>query len=460
MNKKRFCALTLIIIIGLSTSFLCLIRASGTTETSVSLSPAIISGATMSIGSTFTVDIEINNVTNLGGWTVSISWNPSILQMQGTPTEGPFLKTAGNTLFVPVPPNNTLGILPSLSDVLLTSTGASGSGELSVMTFSVAGQGTCQISINNTGYDTEFDTAMDANGNTSPIPVTISEATYTSSAILSTHGPIASFSPADGSNFLIDTSVPLNASSSQPGYDSQNSQTCNINSYVWSIEYLNGTTFTSLTGETPTFEATALGAFRIILIVTANDTQPNPDPSYVSTGSTSAIINVITKAQSVNVDVFTDQGGIGPGVSSGLYGPLQLVQMYASVTSNSTSMPDENVTFYIQNSNDSLIAVRQGITNQTGIASANFRLPSPDPTAPQNNFGIWSITASVNVTGVMLSDITNFTFNYQSGIENVTIPSSVQLSETLPIQLTINNALVSAQWTQLSITIFDRPVYR
>src|SRR5208283_4937340 len=160
----------------------------------------------------------------------------------------------------------------------------------------------------------------------------------------------------------------------------------------------------SLTGETESFNAAVQGTFRIILIVTANDTQSSPNPSYIATNSTSALINVVSSSHSAYIDVFTDKGGVGTGTSSGLYGPLELLQMYASVTNGNASMPDQSVLFVVQNSNKSVIAVLQGITNNTGITSADFRLPSPDPSAPQNNFGTWFITASANVTGVMISD--------------------------------------------------------
>jgi hypothetical protein len=454
MKQKTIFILAIVTILGISLLFTYPIGASQTAT--VNLSPSVISGANMSIGSTFTVSIQISGVTNLWGWTMAVSWDPLILQMQGEPTEGSFLKASGSTLFIPVPPDNTQGVLESMSDLLMSNVGVTGSGNLATMTFSVVSQGSCQISINNT----EFDAPQAANGISPIIPVTITDATFTTSSATPsptpntlTHGPTASFSPADGSTFQLGTSITLDASSSQPGYDTQ---ACPITNYAWSIEYLNGTTFASLSSEKATFNATVDGTYRIILIVTANDTHSPSDPSYVSTGSTSALINVISSSQKVNITVFTADSGIGAGANAGSYGPLQLVEMYASVTCNSASLPEENVIFSIQNSNGSVILVRQGITNQSGVCSANFTLPTPDPTAPQNSFGTWSIKASVNVIDVTVSDTINFTFNYQSGIGNVTIPASIHKSEPLPIQLTINNDYFSAQWTHLSITIFDQ----
>jgi hypothetical protein len=443
MNKKKILiAFSLIILCVLAP---CMYLSYASQTTSVGFTPSYI--ASKSVGSTFTVSIQISDVTNLTAWTVSLAWDPSILQMQGNPTQGPFLKTVGSTVFVPAGLSNTLGVFQSLSCLMLSNNGASGTGILAQLSFSVVNTGACQINITSSEFDT-----TDSSGNYVAIPVTISNATFTTAGPPTpAHGPTANFTPVDGSTFQLDTMLQLNASSSQPGYDTQ---TCPITNYFWSIEYLNGTTFTSLTGETPTFNVTVSGTFRVILIVTANDTQASPAPGYSSTNSTSALINVISSAQSVDIDVFTDKGG--PEAEGGSYGPLQLVQMYASVTYQNLLMPDENVVFSVQNSTGSVIAMKQGFTNQTGIASADFRLPTPDPTTPQYGFGTWSITASVNILNTSVNDTTTFTFNYQSGIENITIPASVHRSETLPIQLTINNEYISEQWTQLSITLFDQ----
>lgn len=455
MKLKIFLILSLILTISISLpSFTYLSMASQTA--SVSLSPAVISSANMSVGSTFTVSVQVSGISNVFGWTMSLSWDPKVLQMQDTPSEGSFLKTVGSTIFIAISPNNTLGIDKSLNDVFSSNLTASGSGTLARMVFTVVSLGSCQISMNNTEFDTNG--TPDAKGDLPTIPVTLSDATFTTSPAIntsssSTHGPVASFSPAEGSTFKTGTTVTLDSSSSQPGYDTQ---TQNINNYAWRVEYLNGTTFASLTGKTATFNASVEGTFKIILIVTANDTQTTPDPNYVNTDSTTATINIISNVQLVNIDVFTDKGGPNGEANGGAYGPLQLLQMYASVTYNSASMPYENVIFSVLNSNGSVILVRQGFTNQTGIASASFRLPTPDPSAPQNSFGTWSIMASVNVTDISVSANTNFTFTYQSGIENIIVPSSINRLENLPIQLTINNAFFTAQWSQLSITLFDQ----
>jgi hypothetical protein len=191
--------------------------------------------------------------------------------------------------------------------------------------------------------------------------------------------------------------------------------------------------------------------------VTATDINSSPNPVYGSTGSTSAIVNVISSAQSIGIDVFTDKGGIGKEVSGGPYGPLQIVQTYALVTSNNTPLPDQTVLFTILDANGTSY-YRQGITNETGIATIQpgFRLPAPDFGSPQTGLGTWSISATTDISGGIVNDTTTFACDYLSGIENITIPPSINRTETLPIQLIVNNQAVSEQWTQLSITVFDQ----
>ena len=450
MTKKKILIAAFLIILCGAIPYMDISYASA--QPTAGFNPSNISG--ISVGSTFTVSLQINGVTNLWGWTISLAWDPTILQMSTAPTEGPFLKTAGSTVFVPVPANNTLGIVESMSCLVLSNNGATGTGILANLTFSVIKTGNCQINITSSEFDN-----IDSSGNSAIIPVVVSNAVFSTSTTplptpsSPTHGPSASFSPVDGSNFPVGASILLDASSSLPGNDTQ---ICPITNYAWSIETLNGTAIASLTGENATFVPSVEGTFRIILIVTAIDIHSPANPSYVTSDSATCVIDVVSNPQLVNIDLSTDEGGTGSGVSSGTYGPLQLMQMYASVTNKNAPVPDENVVFSIQNSNSSVILVRQGTTNQTGIASANFRLPTPDPSTPQNKFGTWSITASVNIMNTTINDTTNFTFNYPTGLENITLPASIQKTKTLPIQLTIDNVPIPNQWTELRITIFDQ----
>ena len=80
-----------------------------TQTATVSFNPSAVLGTNYKVGSNFTVAIQVSNITGLWGWTMTIAWDPSVLQLIGSPTEGSFLKSAGNTVFFPTLINNTIG---------------------------------------------------------------------------------------------------------------------------------------------------------------------------------------------------------------------------------------------------------------------------------------------------------------------------------------------------------------
>ena len=88
-----------------------------------------------SIGENFTIDIVASNVQNLWSWKVGISWDRDVLSLIGRPTEGPFLKAVGQTMFLPLPAIN--GTIKELSSTLLSSASATGSGVLATLIFNV-----------------------------------------------------------------------------------------------------------------------------------------------------------------------------------------------------------------------------------------------------------------------------------------------------------------------------------
>jgi hypothetical protein len=114
----------------------------------VNLNPATNSDK-LKIGDTFNTTININNVTNLWQWTIAITWDPKVLQVQGTPIEGSFLKSANDTLFLSNPANNTQGRINEISDTLLSYNGVNGTGNLTTITFKVNNYGSTKISIVN-----------------------------------------------------------------------------------------------------------------------------------------------------------------------------------------------------------------------------------------------------------------------------------------------------------------------
>jgi hypothetical protein len=87
------------------------------------------------VNETFEVDLKVNNVQDLWGWTTAISWNPEFLSFEGACTEGDFLNSQGSTFFVSSTPGN--GYIQEISCMYLLSASASGSGVLAHLKFKV-----------------------------------------------------------------------------------------------------------------------------------------------------------------------------------------------------------------------------------------------------------------------------------------------------------------------------------
>ena len=95
--------------------------------------------------------------------------------------------------------------------------------------------------------------------------------------------------------------------------------------------------------------------------------------------------------------IHTHRGGVGTGIG-GTYGPQELLQIYGLVTLKIRPVANLDVLFSLQNSNGTIIAIGEGLTNQTGIANVGYRLPAPDPNATEIVFGAWTITGSLNLS--------------------------------------------------------------
>jgi hypothetical protein len=186
------------------------------------------------------------------------------------------------------------------------------------------------------------------------------------------------------------------------------------------------------------------------VIVTNASPSVSPTPTASSSPSTNATL------QNARIQVFTNKGGIAASGTSATYGPRDLLEIYALLTYRNSAVPNQDISFSVQNTNGTIIAIRDAVTNQTGIAHVEYRLPAPDPNATQIIFGTWKITASFEVLQVAISNSTTFNFNYLSNVESFKIPATIHRSQVLPIELTVDTGLFATPGSELDITIFDQ----
>lgn len=452
MNMKQILALSIAIMMAMSIS-LGTIKTANAQATVLSLQPGTISGPPPDLGETFTVTLEIADVTNLWGWAVNLAWGPTVLEMVGAPTEGTFLQPG--TLFAAAPPDNVNGILPDMSCGRTTATGVSGSGVLASMTFRVKGYGSTTINIT---YSELLDPAIPHN----QILHTIANSNFNLPPPPA-HGPTAKFTPADGTWYMEGDSIFLDATSSTPGYDTVPvAEVCPITSYDWQIDFGNdGSVEMIFGGVTATILASIVGDVKVTLTVTAPDPTPPSGSGYSTTDTEIHILHIRAIPQGADIDIYTQRGGVGPDAQSDAFGPQELVILYAKVTYNNVPVANKDVAFEIQNADGTAIAYRTGRANSEGIATAEYRLPWPDED-PEAGFGIWTIIGTVDVSQVVVNDTCTFQFDYiikivsvQTLLQNNTPATSFARESSVKVNVTLSNIRKVDVATTVTITIYD-----
>ena len=127
------------------------------------------------IGQPFTLNINITDVANLWSWGLRLNWDPNIVNATSV-QEGPFLKTAGSTMFLP--PVRGSGYLKDIASTLLSASSANGSGILCTVTFQALAVGETGIMINGTSLiASDYVTAIPAEVSNGTVIVTIPEIT-------------------------------------------------------------------------------------------------------------------------------------------------------------------------------------------------------------------------------------------------------------------------------------------
>jgi hypothetical protein len=114
---------------------------------------------------------------------------------------------------------------------------------------------------------------------------------------------------------------------------------------------------------------------------------------------------------SVKVDVFTQKqpySGRGLNMPSDAFGPQENVVLYALVTHNDVPVDNMLVAFTVKTPNGTYFSL-SARTNTSGIATVNFRIPTPSINVSENDvFGYWFVLAEVSVAGNIYQDTLTF----------------------------------------------------
>ncbi len=440
MKTQKIVALAIVLLLAISIPFSAIngVKAAPTGSISLSAPPS-----NLAIGSTFTVTANIASSTDVWQWVINnLSWDPSVIHIVGDPVEGNFLKAGGGTLFVGnVPDNtNTNGILPQVSCTRMSTTTASGSGDLATFTFQVVGYGSTAISIGSAELQ-----------DSSQVVVTVSSsgATYTGLPPPPPYGPTAVITGiTDGAFILQGSTINVIGSTSTAGFDGSTQKP--ITEYSWVITNPAG----SFSGATGSFIATTAGDTTISLTVTATGAVPETNTKTIT-------IHVYAPPSGAAIDVYTLRGGQGPNATSDAYGPQQNINITASITYNNVPVVGQDVSFEIHDKSGAVVATRIARTDATGIATTSYRLPWPDVN-PDGTFGTWMIVATVAVSEVVVNDTCSFAFDYllkTTTIATLTVANAPATSfardAQMKVSVTVQNIAQASYSGLVCVTIFD-----
>jgi hypothetical protein len=201
---------------------------------------------------------------------------------------------------------------------------------------------------------------------------------------------------------------------------------------------------------TVTFKIVGVGDANI----TFNGGLLNDGVTPINTAISQPSITVLGPSVDGAIDVFTDKGGAGLGVSSGAYGPQNLVQIFARVSHPTLSVDNIDVLFTIY-CNGTINSLKTAKTNSTGYALASFQLPSYNVTS-QGMFGNWTISASASVSQTVISDSVGFVLSFINSISGIQVSQTVHKLENVTLTVPLSGVGNSIVWSELDITIFDQ----
>ncbi|MDR0492101.1 MAG: cohesin domain-containing protein [Nitrososphaerota archaeon] len=145
----------LLFIVLLLLALICIVVSESEAQTSaiVNITPSTTQLSFAQIGTIIEVQLYVENVQNLFGWNLNLTWNPKVLNLTNI-QEGPFLSNAGSTLctWAPSlsPTSRSQGYINSTGCILLEAHSVNGSGVLATLSFKILSTGVSPISIEGT----------------------------------------------------------------------------------------------------------------------------------------------------------------------------------------------------------------------------------------------------------------------------------------------------------------------
>lgn len=162
---------------------------------------------------------------------------------------------------------------------------------------------------------------------------------------------------------------------------------------------------------------TYLNIIECIMIDYAGNPIPFNDPL-------NGTVTITTSEPGRLIDLYTQYpapyGGQGQNQPSDMFWPQKLVTLYAYVTYNWWPMQQKLVGFEVNDPNGNVWTKLSAVTDENGIATVSFRMPWPCEN-PESLFGVWKVTATVDIACTIVNDTMPFKYDYLAHIFKVTV---------------------------------------
>jgi len=156
------------------------------------------------------------------------------------------------------------------------------------------------------------------------------------------------------------------------------------------------------------------------------------------------------------IDVYTQKDGKGPSTPSDAFAPQEEVILYAHVTYDCHPIEDKLVAFEVRDANGTYVTYKTDLTNASGLATASFRIGS------MPSFGIWNVTATVEVLQKTVSDKLTFRVGWIVKIVNVETVNEEGEKEInfvrgkhLSFNITVQNIAFTSKTVVFTVVAYD-----
>jgi hypothetical protein len=203
---------------------------------------------------------------------------------------------------------------------------------------------------------------------------------------------------------------------------------------------------------------TYYGEFNLIEVVLADQ---NAEPVPYDTPQNGTLTILPIEATGSRIDVWmqypSPYGGQGLMNPADLVVPQQLITLTAKVTYNWWPVPQKLVTFHVYDDDGNLFTNLQGMTDDYGHVTVEFRMPYYNA---EDFFGVWTVNATVEVAEEVVFDIMQFHFDWLVRTWKVTTDKEEYMHlETIYITVEYGTHAQQNYEVTLKIAIFDELSY-